>query len=203
MSQGQRPRCRAIVPRRHRRQDRALAAARRLGNKLFRSPPPRFTRPEPDLWASARSPQWRRRGPGSGSAPGGTGCAVEVAWPGAGPAGGEGGRRPPKAGDAEQTSEGTRTARDPGLAGWDAGCAGPKRRLLSGARRGQGRTSGLGVLTAREPWGTDSDGAKLTSRADGVLTARARWGTNARLTAREPAGTDSDGANLTIGALGY
>ncbi len=30
-----RPRCRAVVPCRHRRQDRALAAARRLGNKPF------------------------------------------------------------------------------------------------------------------------------------------------------------------------
>jgi hypothetical protein len=39
------PRCRAVVSRRHRRQDRALAAARRLGNKLshrlHRAFPPR------------------------------------------------------------------------------------------------------------------------------------------------------------------
>ncbi len=37
----------AVVPLRHRRQDRALAAARRLGNKLFRSPPQRLLRSEP------------------------------------------------------------------------------------------------------------------------------------------------------------
>ncbi len=39
-------------------------------------------------------PQWRRRGPGSKLAPGGLGCAVEGGRPGAGPAGGEGCRRP-------------------------------------------------------------------------------------------------------------
>jgi hypothetical protein len=47
------------------------------------------------LLTSARSPcggAWC--GPGSGSAPGGPDGAVEDVWPGAGPAGGEGGRRP-------------------------------------------------------------------------------------------------------------
>ncbi len=52
------------------------------------------------LWASARSPLWRRRGPGSGSAPGGLGGAVEGAWPGAGPAGLGGEGRWPGAGVA-------------------------------------------------------------------------------------------------------
>jgi hypothetical protein len=37
------------------------------------------------LWAGARSPLWRRRGPGSGSASGGPGGAVEDARPGRGP----------------------------------------------------------------------------------------------------------------------
>ena len=41
-------RCRAIVPRHRRRQDRALPAARRSGNQLFRSPPPRIFCPELD-----------------------------------------------------------------------------------------------------------------------------------------------------------
>ena len=49
MSQGQHgPAAGQCLPRRLRRQDRALAAARRLGNKLSRSPPPRPLRPEPD-----------------------------------------------------------------------------------------------------------------------------------------------------------
>jgi hypothetical protein len=37
------------------------------------------------LWASARSPLWRRRGPGSGSASGGPGGTVQGARPGRGP----------------------------------------------------------------------------------------------------------------------
>ena len=46
-------RCRAVVPRSNRHQDRALAAARRLGNKPSRSPPPRLLRSEPDSAASS------------------------------------------------------------------------------------------------------------------------------------------------------
>jgi hypothetical protein len=38
------------MPRRHRRQARTLAAARRLGNKPFRSPPPRSFAPIPTCW---------------------------------------------------------------------------------------------------------------------------------------------------------
>ena len=50
------------MPRRHRRQDRALAAARRLSNKLFRSPSPRPSAPSP----TARSPSKPAHAPCSG-----------------------------------------------------------------------------------------------------------------------------------------
>jgi hypothetical protein len=53
-----------------------------------------------DLWAGARSPLWRRRGPGSGSALGGPGGAVEGARPGR-----EGGRRPVMRGSLETGPE--------------------------------------------------------------------------------------------------
>ena len=49
------------MPRRNRRQDRALAAARRLGNKVFRSPPPRSPAPSPT--ASHRAIRVGTRGP--------------------------------------------------------------------------------------------------------------------------------------------
>ncbi len=60
-----------------------------------------------------------------------------------------------------------RRVRDPALAGLDAGRAGPERRP-------SGANLDTGVLMARAPWGTDSDGATriLTAGAIGVLTAR-------------------------------
>jgi hypothetical protein len=45
----------------------------------------REAQPHLALWARARSPLWRRHGPGSGSASGGPGGAVEGARPGRGP----------------------------------------------------------------------------------------------------------------------
>jgi hypothetical protein len=63
-----------------------------------------------DLWAGARSPLWRRRGPGSGSASGGPGGAVEGALVrGAGPAGSEGDRWQVMRGSLASTGAGTRT----------------------------------------------------------------------------------------------
>jgi hypothetical protein len=53
------------------------------------------------LWASqpqCSKPLWRRRGPGSGSAPGGLGCAVEDAWPGTGSGSVDGGPWPKSCG---------------------------------------------------------------------------------------------------------
>ncbi len=45
--------------------------------------------------------------------------------------------------------------------------------LVARARNGgQAGPTYTGVLTAREPWGTDSDGAILTAGAIGVLAAR-------------------------------
>jgi hypothetical protein len=55
------------------------------------------------MWAGARSPLWQRHGPGSGSALGGPGGAVEDARQPRGP--GWSGRRS-EAGDAGQPSEG-------------------------------------------------------------------------------------------------
>jgi hypothetical protein len=52
MYQGPTARCRAVVPRLRLRQDRALVAARRLGNKLDLSPPLRFSAPSP-TWRAA------------------------------------------------------------------------------------------------------------------------------------------------------
>ena len=55
----------------------------------------------PNLWASqpqCSKPLWRRRGPGSGSAPGGLGCAVEDAWPGTGSGSVDGGPWPKSCG---------------------------------------------------------------------------------------------------------
>jgi hypothetical protein len=45
----------------------------------------REAQPHLALWAGARSPLWRRHGPGSGSALGGPGGAVQGARPGRGP----------------------------------------------------------------------------------------------------------------------
>jgi hypothetical protein len=56
MSQGQNgPAAGQQMPRRHRRQARTLAAARRLGNKYFRSPPPRSSAPIPTSANSLQS----------------------------------------------------------------------------------------------------------------------------------------------------
>jgi hypothetical protein len=51
-TKAQTARCRAVVPCSRRRQDRALVAARRLGNKLDLSPPQRFSAPSP-TWRAA------------------------------------------------------------------------------------------------------------------------------------------------------
>ena len=102
-----------------------------------------------------------------GIGPGGLGCAVEDAWPGTGPGGDDGGPRPRTRG---RSGEGPSVrwcgrVRDPAFAGLDAGRAGPEWRPI-------GANLNAGVLTARAPWGTDSDGAILTAGAIGVLTAR-------------------------------
>ncbi len=94
---------------------------------------------------------------------GGLGCAVEDAWPGTGPGDDDGGPQ------TESLARGL----------WYAGVGGfeTRRSLAYAGRAGPGwRPSGAdlnsGVLTAREPRGTDSDGAILTAGANGVLTAR-------------------------------
>ncbi len=92
---------------------------------------------------------------------------MEDAWPGTGQGGDDGGQRPRSCG---KSGEGPSVrwcwrVRDPELAGLDAGRAGPEWRP-------SGADSKTGVLTACEPWGTDSDGAILTAGAIGVLTTR-------------------------------
>ncbi len=95
---------------------------------------------------------------------------MEGAWPGAGPVGGDGGRRLV-----------TRLSRLGTLGLGRQESRGPlARQLVAWARNGsqavpdegRARTSEHGVPTACEPRGTDSDGAKLTACKVGVLRAR-------------------------------
>jgi hypothetical protein len=131
-----------------------------------------------------RSPQWRKRGPGSGSVPGRT------LW--------RGGRRLAERGAMARDAGGRvgapGTLRLAGL-GTRGPLAGTLVARLGLKVRGPDATgshlTACGALTAREPRGTDSDGARLTA-------ARLElWGTDLRLTACVPWGTDSDGAHLT------
>jgi hypothetical protein len=139
--------CWAVVPR-HRRQARALAAARRLGNevsdRLHCAFPPRARRV-----GQCRSPQWRRRGPGSGSVPGRT------LWRG----GGRLAERGTKARDAGRSDGRSRHA--------ESRWAGPRVARLGvkvgWAGRCRAHLTARGGLTARVPRGTDSDGARLTA----------------------------------------
>ncbi len=123
-----------------------------------------------------RSPQWRRRGPGSGSEPGRT------LWRG----GGRLAERGAKARDAGGRVAATGTLRlarlgTRGAAGWDAGRS--ARLESQGARRHRAAPNHARGLTARVPRATDSDGARLTA-------ARLQpWGTDLRLMACVPRGT--------------
>jgi hypothetical protein len=134
-----------------------------------------------------RSPQWRRRGSGSGSVPGrtlwrGGGCFAERGKK-ARVAGGRGsGGRP---GHAE-----TRSAGDPGLAGWDAGRSARLGRPAAPGQRHQDASNRARGTDGPCASGYDSDGASVTA-------ARLQpWGTDLGLTACVPRGTDSDGAHL-------
>jgi hypothetical protein len=166
--------CWAVVPR-HRRQARALAAARRLGNevsdRLHCASPPRARRVgqcrSPPV-AEARA--WVGIGTGRMLWRGG-GCRVA------------GGRVA-----APDTLRIARLGTRGPLAGTLVARLGSVGRRPNAARA---RPTARGVLTARVPRGTDSDGARLTA-------ARLQlWGTDLGLTACVPRGTDSDGARLT------
>ncbi len=132
-------------------------------------------RPEPDVLASAAAPS------GGGAGLGRDRYRADVVarwrmprrW-------GPGGRP----GHAETRSAG---ARGP-LAGTLVAQLGSVGRRPNAARA---RPTARGVLTARVPRGTDSDGASLTAAR---LPIR---GTDSGLTACVPRGTDSDGARLT------
>ncbi len=99
-----------------------------------------------------RSPQWRRRGPGSGSVPGRT------LWRGEGRLaergtkardGGDAGRSGGRPWHAETRWAGSLVARLDLKVGW--------------ARRCRAHLTARGGLTALVPQGTDSDGARLTA----------------------------------------
>jgi len=183
------------VPRRRRRQDRALAAAGRLLINS-ESPHPFASRPEPDSWASASQPpvaegtglgrdrtrrdplRWGRTRPGPGG-------------PGAGP-----GRR--QARQSYRIEAGQDPARAPGGPG-----VGPGRRPVRHSYRTpesfvphndtETRTNFPGCRPCCgtvSPLAKGSDQGRLRRRRLGELTACAPWGLTRKLTAREPRGSD-------------
>jgi hypothetical protein len=98
---------------------------------------PKWGHPCRTCWTVLVAPVVEARGPGS--APDGPGGVVEDARPASGPADRVGGWRPEMRGSRAKGPglAGTRTARESGPAGRDAGRSRP-RRLLGGGRRGQG-----------------------------------------------------------------
>jgi hypothetical protein len=150
-----------------------------VSDRLHCAFPPRARRV-----GQCRSPQWRRRGPGSGSVPGrtrwrGGGCLAER-----GAKARVAGGRAAAPGTLRLARLGTRGS----LAGTLVARLGSVGRRHNATRK---HPTARGALTARVPRGTDSDGASLTA-------ARLQlWGTDLGLMACVPRGTDSDGAHLT------